>query len=207
MKKIQGIFLVLLLALSACPAPAYSQDCVKKYDRKLYPHWQAASNSKFRDIRQETIAKAVISGLKVERGRVVAGLWYDPFTGKNYQIEDVNPDVDHLASLGWIHERGGDCMTPYERRRIANDPDNLWAVHPSANRKKGKDVTGFLPPNLGICTDYLKQIKLVVKKHRLKLKPFDVKSYNVAVVQCKKWRNGIKLKKAKTWFESLFGYK
>jgi len=189
-------FTVLFLAM-LWPGNVFSE-CLKSYERRDYPHW--GPSVEYADIRQETIANAVVADLKVVDGRVVAGLWYDPFTGQNYRIKDVKPDVDHLASLGWVHERGGSCWTREKRRRIANDPINLWAVHPSANRQKGARVSRWMPANLGICTRYLKQLKLVVDKYELDLPAEDVKTYNELVIKCQDWRNGIKIEKAKSWF-------
>ena len=163
------------------------------YKRSDYPHW--GSSELFADIRQETIANTVVADLVIENGRVVGGLWFDPFTGQNYRIKDVKPDVDHLASLAWVHDRGGACMTREMRRSIANDPLNLWAVHPSANRQKGANVTGWLPANFGICTSYLNQLKLVVEKYELEMRPEDIRTYNAAVIKCQDWRNGIKIEK------------
>lgn len=184
------------------PVAAMADDCLAKYERSDYPHW--GPSEKFDDIRQETIAKAVVADLVVEDGRVVAGLWFDPFTGQNYRIQDVKPDVDHLASLGWIHDRGGACMTREQRRSIANDPENLWAVHPSANRQKGANVSGWLPANFGMCTAYVSQLKRVVEKYDLKLSADDVEIYNITVTRCQEWRNGIRIEKAKTWVERWF---
>ena len=182
--------LLLALALVAAPLSA-GAECLAEYSRADYPHW--GPSEKYADIRQEVIAGAVVAGLVVEDGKVVAGLWYDPFTGQNYHIQDVKPDVDHLASLGWVHDRGGACMTREQRRAIANDPENLWAVHPSANRQKGANVSGWMPANLGICTRYLRALKHVTEKHGLELNNDDKATYNELVVKCQDWRNGIKI--------------
>lgn len=176
--------------------------CLDEYDRSDYPHWLGSEN--YKDIRQEVIAKSVVSGLVVKRGRVISGLWYDAFTGQNYQIKDVKPDVDHLISLAWLHDRGGACMSRTKRAMIANDPLNLWPVHPSANRQKGSNVTGWLPSNLGVCGRYLKRLKSVVEKYDLKLTKKDIKSYNVLVVKCEQWQKGIIIEKESSWFKSLF---
>jgi len=194
--------IVFILAFSSLPITVNAK-CLTEYKRNLYPHWGPSEN--YADIRQEIIASAVVADLKVISGRVVAGLWYDPFTGKNYRISEVTPDIDHLASLAWVHKRGGKCMSRDRRREIANDPDNLWAVHPSANRQKGSNVTSWLPANLGICADYLKRLKLVVEKYdELKMKRSDIRAYNTMIVKCQDWRNGIKIKKARKWYQVFY---
>lgn len=191
------LFLTLTIygAVSAMAGAA----CLGDYERSDYPHW--GPSEKYADIRQEVIAKAVVADLVVVDGKVVAGLWYDPFTGQNYRLKDVKPDVDHLASLGWVHERGGNCWDREKRRQIANDPLNLWAVHPSANRQKGANVSRWMPANLGMCTAYLRQLKAVVEKYALELPPSDIKTYNELVIKCQDWRNGIRIEKARNWFE------
>jgi len=195
------LFVAAVLFFAVSPV-LLANECATDYERSDYPHW--GSSDEYADIRQETIANAVVSGLNVQNGRVVGGLWYDPFSGRNYQITDVKPDVDHLASLAWVHERGGACMTREQRRAIANDPINLWAVHPSANRQKGANVTGWLPANFGMCTPYLQQLKIVVEKYQLKMTAVDIETYNAAVIKCHDWRNGIKIEKAKNWFQRWF---
>lgn len=190
------VYFNLLLLLIVSPASA---ECLTDYSRSHYPHWQRLSGT-YQDVRQEVVAGSVVSDLKVSNGRVVGGLWFDPFTGQNYDIEKVTPDIDHLVSLKWAHSRGAKCFDYETRKALANDPDNLWAVHPSSNRQKGSDVSGWLPANLGICTQYLKQVKKVIEKYDLTPNKNDVKRYNMAVKKCTELRKGIRIKKAKSWF-------
>lgn len=190
------VYFSLLLILSIGSASA---GCLSDYSRSHYPHWKRLSGT-YQDVRQQVIANSVVSGLEVKNGRVVAGLWYDPFTGQNYDIKKVNPDIDHLVSLKWAHSRGAKCFDYQKRKAFANDFDNLWPVHPSSNRQKGSDVSGWLPANLGICTDYLKKVKSIIENYDLKPTKKDVKTYNLAVKKCTQLRNGIKIKKTKSWF-------
>lgn len=179
-----------------------SAECLSKYQRTKYPHWERLpASSGYQDVRQKVIADSVVSDLKIVNGRVVGGLWYDPFSGRNYWISDVTPDIDHIVSLKWAHERGAKCWSYRKRKQFANDTLNLWPVHPSANRQKGSDVSGWLPANLGMCTDYLKQVKRVIRKYELEPNQQDIKRYNLAVKKCRDWRNGIKIKKVKRWYE------
>lgn len=180
-------------------ASAASADCLSKYSRSHYPHWQRLSGT-YQDVRQQVIASSVVSGLKVKNGRVVGGKWFDRFTGQIYDIRLVKPDIDHLVSLKWAHDRGAKCFSYRKRKALANDVDNLWPVHPSSNRRKGSDVSGWLPANLGICTQYLRQIKGVIRDYDLKPNQTDVRRYNLAVKKCTELRNGIKIKKVKRWF-------
>ncbi len=194
----KSISLLIFLALSF---DAMASECLSDYSRSEYPHWSKSKN--FKDIRQEVIARAVVSGLVVESGVVVSGNWFDHFTGQIYSLDKVKPDVDHLVSLAWAHDRGGSCMSKCERKLLANDPLNLWPVHPSSNRQKGANVTGWMPSNIGICKKYLSRLKLVVEKYDLTLKKDDIIQYNRMVKQCLKWQKGIFINKDESFIKSI----
>ena len=91
--------------------------------------------------------------------KVIAGKWYDPFTGNTY----TNPrklDIDHFIPLAEVHRSGGQFWSPSKRKSYANDlqhPATLIAVSASANRsKRDKDPARWLPPNADFHCEYVK---------------------------------------------------
>ena len=198
-------YIIVLLLL--CPSIAQAV-CDVKYKRSDYKHWISTPESLdagLKDVRQLAIAKAVVSGLEIKNGRVISGLWHDLYTGKLYKLDEVKPDGEHLISLAWASARGGLCATKKQREALANDIQNIWAVHPSANRKKGARVSDYLPPNLGICKEYLAQIKKVIQTHDwIKPTSEDVDLFEQTEQKCHEIRNGIFIKKQLRWFERIF---
>lgn len=85
--------------------------------------------------------------------RVQSGTLHDPYTGRTIEFirghKDVTThgvDIDHVVALGDAWDKGAQNLTLQRRIELANDPLNLLAVDPSANRGKGrKDASGYLP--------------------------------------------------------------
>jgi len=57
-------------------------------------------------------------------------------------------DLDHVVSLSDSWQKGAQQLGPVQREQFANDPMNLLATDPSANRQKGdSDAASWLPRN------------------------------------------------------------
>lgn len=142
---------------SKSPAPDSSGVA---YDRKLYGGWIDADGD-CQDTRQEVLIEESLVPVTLDRTgcKVMAGRWYDPFTGRTFS----NPrklDIDHFVPLAEVHRSGGTAWASAKRVQYANDlkdPKTLIAVSASANRSKGaKDPADWLPPNKDFRCEYVR---------------------------------------------------
>lgn len=145
-----------------------------KYDRDDWPHWED-SDGDCQNTRAEALILASAQGVAFEDKpgdrdtcRVLAGIWYDPFSGKTLtRAEEV--DVDHIVPLKWAHERGGAAWPKARKRQFANDYDNLLVVENSLNRAKGHQAPDqWLPPNAAFHCQYVQRFDAIVKKYQLR---------------------------------------
>lgn len=141
-----GRTLALLVLLIAPPA-ALAQE----YDRSAWRHWTDEDRD-CQDTRQEVlIEESLIPPTLDERGcRVVAGLWYDLYTGAVI-TDPALLDVDHFVPLRSAHDSGAAGWDSLLRRLYANELRDRWhlvAVGRSVNRSKGaRGLDAWLPPS------------------------------------------------------------
>lgn len=77
-------------------------------------------------------------------------------------------DLDHVVALGDAWAKGAQQLSATQRTRFANDPLNLRAVDPSANRSKGdSDAASWLPRNRAFRCEYVATQIAVKVKYRL----------------------------------------
>ncbi len=124
-----------------------------RYKKRSYNHWIDEDGNGL-DTRAEVLRKEVVNSVIVEekRGRkkIVAGAWYDHYTGS--YIKNPNKiDISHLVPLKEAHNSGAWDWSEERKKEYANDLENeatLIAVSKKANNKKGfKDPARWLPPN------------------------------------------------------------
>lgn len=131
----------------------------RPFERELYRHWSDADGD-CRDTRQEVLIAESLDRptLSADGCRVVAGRWYDPFTGVSF-TDPRDMDVDHRVPLSEAHRSGAHRWDAARRAAFANDlshPDTLIAVDKSANRSKGDgDPLSWMPPELGYWCPYV----------------------------------------------------
>jgi len=71
------------------------------------------------------------------------GLWVDSYTGMTFtQASDLY--IDHVVPLAHAHRTGGANWSREQKRRFANDPDNLLAVDDRTNQEKSDRLDGSL---------------------------------------------------------------
>lgn len=147
-------------ARKTLPPPSAPGSGAVRYDRKLYGGW-IDTDGDCQNTRQEVLIEESLVPVTLDaRGcKVVAGRWYDPFTGRYF----TNPrklDIDHFVPLAEVHRSGGTAWAPAQRKQYANDlsdPKTLIAVSASANRSKGaKDPAAWLPPNPEFRCEYVR---------------------------------------------------
>ncbi len=183
----------IILILLATSSFASHAECLKDYDRELFPHWLDIDNDGL-DARKQAIKLQMVN----------ESLYYDPYTGTNYDPKANVPDVDHLVPLKLAWQRGANCWTTEKRQAFANDPLNLVAVHLSANRQKSaKSIYDWMPSNLSYCSDYLERLKLIVEKYELKPTGGHLKAHKIMARECKRLEKGIKVDYYRTWLEKL----
>ena len=177
------------------------------YDRSDYPHWVDLDGNG-RDTRQDILIRdSLIPVTFGGNGKVEAGLWVCPYTGRTTR-KPSDLDIDHLVALGEIDAAGGRSWPRDGKTRFANDPDNLVAVYKGSNRSKGdKDAYLWLPPNIANCTWYLDARETVWKKYSVTVDEAEKSSAAFFKEKCPKHENGIKLNRVRrwlgTWFEGL----
>lgn len=77
-------------------------------------------------------------------------------------------DLDHVVSLGDSWQKGAQQLPPVQREQFANDPVNLLATDPSANRQKGdSDAASWLPRNKAFRCEFVSTQISVKAKYRL----------------------------------------
>ena len=118
------------------------------YNRKNWRHWIDVDRD-CQNTRQEMLItqsqKEVV--FKTDRGcTVLSGLWFDPYSNKMFKRAS-NVDIDHVVPLKEAYLSGGKDWSRFQKRRFANDTQNLLIVSARLNRQKGaKDPARWLPP-------------------------------------------------------------
>lgn len=165
-RRLWSCFIVLLAAVSACPAGADEQE---RYERKQWPHWIDADGD-CQNTRHELLVAMSLGPVRFKGRRpckVARGLWRDAYTGELVANPD-KLDVDHLVPLAEAYRSGGSRWTLSERRAFANDLDNLVLTRRALNRKKGdRDPAGWLPPNTELRCAYVRRWVAIKQRWRL----------------------------------------
>ena len=101
--------------------------------------------------------------------RVVAGEWFDPWSGLTFDSAD-EVDIDHHVPLFHAHVTGGSSWDADLRRRFANDPENLNAIASTLNRSKGsRGPDEWQPPDAASHCQYARQWQAVKSKYHLRI--------------------------------------
>jgi hypothetical protein len=94
-------------------------------------------------------------------------VWIGLYTGERF-TDPSDLHIDHVVSLKEAHESGAAFWPSRQRRRFANDMDNLLAVDASENMRKGsRGPEGWLP-DAGLC-GFIARWVMVKKKWNLKI--------------------------------------
>lgn len=118
------------------------------YDRDLFPHWSDLDGNGC-TTRQDMLFATVIGFPQVDlfdRCVIVEGDWYSVYDGVLHAGQPGDVDVDHVVALAEAWDSGAWAWDQAERRRFANDRDNLLVVTASSNRSKSdRDVGEWRP--------------------------------------------------------------
>lgn len=139
------------------------------YNRQDWPHWIDVDHD-CQDTRAEILiasSQAPVKYRNEKRCSVIAGNWYDPYSGKTW-TEASDMDIDHVVPLKWAHTHGGAHWPKTKKRQFANDPANLIAAEDNLNQAKSdKGPADWMPPNQIYRCEYLKRFTAVVTEYHL----------------------------------------
>lgn len=160
-------------SLSECIDPSKrtsntNDEEIPEYNRSIFGGGWADLDRDCQNTRHEELinqSTGQVYFASFEECRVVRGRWISPYTN-NIITDATTMDVDHIVPLKYLHLAGA-YKRPYEERKLmANDPINLWAVESSLNRSKGaKGPTEWLPPE-NECI-YILRFSRILKKYNL----------------------------------------
>ena len=151
----------LLLAASASASD---------YDRHEWlPRWSDVDRD-CQNTRHELLIRYSLAPVSFTNHRqcsVDRGLWMDPYTGDFYE-KASDLDVEHIVPLKWAHDHGGAQWSQEQKRRFAEDPDNLWLVDDGRNQSKGdRGPDAWMPPYQRVERFYVQRFMAIVKKYDL----------------------------------------
>lgn len=181
LKNIRTLFLfaVVVAAISGCAiekrAPQIPQEStvttapVGPYNRKDWPHWIDADGD-CQNTRQEMLIASSRIAVTFKDGRrctVVAGQWLDEYTGNLY-FKASKVDIDHIVPLAHAHRHGAYQWTRNQRRKFANDFENLVVVNDTVNQSKGDQAPHeWLPSRIEYWCEYGRRWTYIKGKYRL----------------------------------------
>lgn len=100
------------------------------------------------EIEHRDIPNATFAGSSI-KDRALSGDFIDPYTGEKVIIikgSSTDTNVDHIVALKEANDSGAMNLSKQERRKLANDPDNLIITSASANKDKTHyDAREWLP--------------------------------------------------------------
>ena len=140
------------------------------YDRSEWlPKWSDFDRD-CQDTRHELLIRyslAPVTYTRADGCRVATGLWLDPYTG-NFYDKATDLDVEHIVPLKWAHDHGGASWSREQKRRFAEDPDNLWLVDDGRNQSKGdRGPDHWMPPYAPVSRIYVQRFMAIVQKYGL----------------------------------------
>jgi len=141
------------------------------YDRHDWPHW-IDSDGDCQNLRQELLiaqSKIPVSYKSSKNCVVTEGEWVGPYSGNTYSLAS-DLDLDHIVPLAYAHHHGASGWTREQKKRFANDPENLLLVDDSLNQSKGqKGVDEWLNVIPEYRCIYVKKFFYVVEKYHLQV--------------------------------------
>lgn len=150
-----GAALALLATL-----PVKGRAPMTGYDRSEFgPAWFDEDRNGC-DTRNDVLRRD-LTGITATGCRVLAGTLHDPYTRavirfQRGQRTSTAVQIDHVVALGEAWQTGAQRLTAVQRRALANDPVNLFAVDGPTNQSKGDgDAATWLPPNKSFRCSYV----------------------------------------------------
>lgn len=127
--------------------------------------------------QRNDVLRRDLSGVVLKPGThgcvVLSGTLVDPYSGKRIAFHrgglgSSAVQIDHVVSLSGAWQSGAQQLTIDQRRALAEDPLNLWAVDGPTNESKGDgDTATWLPPNKAARCSYVARQIGVKARYRL----------------------------------------
>ncbi|MGV8845834.1 HNH endonuclease family protein [Tessaracoccus sp.] len=144
------------------------------YKRSQFGQAWLDANRNGCDTRNDTLNHDLSGEVMSGRCKVMSGtLAHDPYTNRTIHYVRGGKlangvDIDHMVALGNAWVTGAQKLDMQSRAALANDPLNLRAVDPSANRAKSDgDAATWLPANKAFRCTYVATQVAVKAKYRL----------------------------------------
>ena len=157
-----------------------------RYDRKSWPHW-TDEDGDCQNTQAEILIRDSHRPVKFKRNKgcnVSWGAWKGPYTGK-VMNKASDLDIDHIVPLSHAHKTGGAGWTRSQKRRFANDPQNLLAVDDSTNQSKGdKSPARWKPPQKAYWCEYATRWRGIKRKYGLRVSVPEERSLRVMEREC-----------------------
>ena len=134
------------------------------YDRDDWGGW-IDEDGDCQNTRAEILIRDSQTRVSFDGCRVVDGLRSLPYSGGS-TTSARQIDIDHIIPLKWAHGHGGDKWSSARKQVFANDPDNLLATSPSANRSKGSKGPDQWMPAINRCS-YAQRWDRLIEKYGL----------------------------------------
>jgi hypothetical protein len=125
---------------------------------------------------QDTRAEILIARSKVpvifegkKKCRVLEGEWEDFYYPVSYK-KSSDVEIDHVVPLYNAHVSGGNMWNSEQKRRFANDPENLVVTSVTANRRKrANDLNTWIPSDRAYACKYYERWMALKVKYSLKV--------------------------------------
>jgi hypothetical protein len=163
-KYITPTFFILLVLFAALSMAGQSE-----YDRTDWTHW-ADLDGDCQNERAETLIRYSTTPVTFRTPNncvVHTGTWHCPFTGKTFRSA-YQLDIDHIVPLKNAFKSGAHTWSKAEKKRFANDQENLIPVYFITNRSKGsRGPEEWVPPNQEFSQKYALKWIYIKEKYRL----------------------------------------
>ena len=145
------------------------------YDRSSFGDW-ADPDKNGCDTRNDILKRDLISISYKAKTRdcvVLAGVLVDRYSGETINfvrgnVTSMEVQIDHVVALSNAWQTGAFKLTADQRKALANDPLNLFAVKGRLNSQKGDgDAATWLPPLKSFRCTYVAQQIAVKAKYSL----------------------------------------
>ncbi len=195
--SVLSLFVVILATISGCAiekrASQIPQESIVtttpggSYNRKDWPHWIDADRD-CQNTRQEMLIAYSEIAVIFRNGKqctVIAGKWFDEYTGNLY-IKASDVDIDHIVPLAHAHRYGAYQWTRNQRRKFANDFENLLIVNDAINHSKGDQAPHqWLPPRKSYWCEYGRRWTHIKEKYQLWYNKEEQRFLNRMVEACR----------------------